>query len=55
MVLVIIINAMAMMIVVLMYQQECHMDWISDGGYDDRASSNYKDPGVMVHQKKSVI
>ena len=45
-----IMIAMGMMIVVLMYQQECHMDWISDRGYyDDRAGSNYSDPCVMVH------
>jgi hypothetical protein len=27
--------AMGMMVVVLMYQHECQMDWISDGGYDE--------------------
>ena len=45
-----IMIAMGIMVVVLMYQQECHMDWISDGGYDDRAGSNYSVPCVMVHQ-----
>jgi len=38
-----------MTIVVLMYQQECHMDWISDGGYDSKAGSNQSDPCGMVH------
>ena len=45
-----IMIAMAMMIVVLMYQQESHMDWISDGGHVDRAGSNHSDHCVMVHQ-----
>ena len=47
-----IMIAMGMMVEVLMYQQVCPMDWISDGGYDDIAAWNYSDPGVIVHQIK---
>ena len=46
---------MAMLIIVRMYQQECHMDWISDGGYDDRAGSDYSDPLCNGAPRLSVI